>query len=122
LDKKIKIFSLFSIFMLVFIVSASTQAETPNVPEGMEDVKIGTVDTIVPKGSKMRREGNVTFLESTDAYAARRISDMESRLSKIESNEQQIKREIETIKASLEDIKNRLTSRVPVSPGTKTVY
>ena len=85
-------FLLILIFFCSFISIIIAKAEErQEAPPGMEIIIIGDVRHIVPKGTKILKQGGVVTLEGHNEYMARRFSDVEQRLSAVE-------REIEELK------------------------
>jgi hypothetical protein len=98
--KRVKIFIV--PFMLIsFVPAAHAQDDTKTngdvrIPPGMEIIKQGDVNCLVPKGSTLRRNGNQVFIEGADEYAARGFSERDNRLNKLEADLNQQKKDYET--------------------------
>ena len=86
-----KTFFYTAIFSFLFFAGIALGAEdkgqqsATNIPPGMEVIKVGKANVVVPKGTKIRRGGDVMFLENINEYSARKFSEIEDRLSKIEA-------------------------------------
>ena len=81
------------------------------IPPGMEVIQDGRIKIIVPVDAKRRQEGNLTVVETTDVYAARKFLEMEGRLAELETKEEELQKEIEQLKEVLEEIKSKLISQ-----------
>lgn len=68
------------------------------IPPGMETIKEGDVNVVVPKGGQLRKQGSVMLIETADEYASRKFLDTEEHFKRIE-------KELETQKKELEDLK-----------------
>jgi hypothetical protein len=99
MDKKITIFTLIFIFIFsgayAYDSGNEKQAGDVTIPPGMELIREGDINIVVPKGGKLRREGGLIFIESSDEYAAREVSTIDKRFNKIESDLAEQKRQIE---------------------------
>ena len=102
--RKIHLFLiLIFVFSAVFIIIAKAE-EKEEVPPGMEIIEIGNVRHIVPKGTKIRKDGGVITLEGHNEYMARRFSDIEERLAEVEAKEERLREEVEQLKKVLDEI------------------
>ena len=70
-----------------------------SVPPGMESVKKGDVNLLIYKGSRTRKENDVSIPETPDEYATRKFTDADDRFKKLE-------KELETQKKELGDLKS----------------
>ncbi len=73
-----------------------------NVPAGMELIKVGGTDVLVPRGTKVTQRGSQLILEPPEQYLARKIQDLEEEISRLKSEQAQMKKEIESLKQSSE--------------------
>lgn len=67
------------------------------VPTGMELRKIGPVNVVVPKGTEVRDEGGVIFLENTAQYMSRKFTEMENLFNKLQAGQEKLKEELEQL-------------------------
>jgi hypothetical protein len=108
------------------LVAASSIArggdEKTKVPVGMEEINIGRVKMIVPKGMKTRKHGSHVTLEDPNEYLARRLQEMNDRIKKIEEAVARVekaaleqraltKHNIENITMDIDDIKKALPKK-----------
>ena len=95
-----------NILILIFILPATLIADAQNneqdVPAGMQIIKIGGANVLVPEETKVRKKGGLIILESASEYAARKISNIEERISQLEKEDKKLKKEIEILKLLLE--------------------
>lgn len=75
------------------------------IPPGMEVIKEGDVNVVVPKGSRLRRQDNVMLIETADEYASRKFEDTDERFKKIEKELEYQKKELENQKREIENQK-----------------
>lgn len=121
-----KIVKIFIISSILVSLSAAAFAEDSvrrtgdiNAPPGMEVIKQGDVNVLVPKGSGTHKAGNLVVLESTDEYAARGFVERDNRMAKIESEVREQKKvleakveeqnsQIERLKVTVQSLEQRL--------------
>ncbi|UCB57139.1 MAG: hypothetical protein JSV30_00690 [Candidatus Omnitrophota bacterium] len=115
------VFVLISVFSAVLVI-AKDNGNEEEVPNGMEVLEAGNVRFIVPKGTKMKQEGNVVTVEDISAYSARRFLEMEGRFTGVEEDLKVVKKQVahieehlakiavgdEEIKKQVEDLKTYL--------------
>jgi prefoldin subunit 5 len=73
------------------------------IPPGTELQKVGDVQLVVPIGSKIRKEGNLIFMQNAEEYTAERYLEIENKLRKIDEN-------IESLKLQIKELKQQLSS------------
>lgn len=85
------------------------QSDQPDASSGMEARKVNnTVTVLVPKGAKMHRTNETTYVEeSSDEYAARNFTSVEGRLNKLERENKEFREDIKKIKLKLDAIEKR---------------
>jgi predicted RNase H-like nuclease (RuvC/YqgF family) len=108
------------------LVAASPAArggdEKRKVPVGMEEINIGRIKMIVPKGMKTTKHRSLVTLEDPNEYLARRLQEMADRIKKIEKAVARIekaaleqraltKHNIENLTLDIEDIKKALPKK-----------
>lgn len=71
------------------------------IPEGMEAIQVGRAKVIVPKDSRVKKEGGLIILEDTQKYVARKMADIEQRLEKIEENQKQLTEAFKNLEKTL---------------------
>lgn len=77
------------------------------VPPGMELQQIGNKSSykvVVPKGSSLRREGDLRIVEGTAEYAARKFVDYDAQLEKMAADIAALRSDVDDIKKALSDI------------------
>ena len=78
------------------------------IPPGMETIKEGDVNIIVPKGGEIRKQSSVMLIETADEYSALKFLETESRFSNIENELEEQKNELEEQKNELKEQKKKL--------------
>ncbi|OGW77805.1 MAG: hypothetical protein A3I73_00525 [Omnitrophica bacterium RIFCSPLOWO2_02_FULL_45_16] len=68
------------------------------IPPGMETIKEGNVNIVVPKGGQLRKQNSVLLIETADEYASRKFSDTEEHFKRIEKELETQKKELEVLK------------------------
>lgn len=68
------------------------------IPPGMETIKEGDVNVVVPKGGRLRKQDSVMLIETADEYAARKFEDADNRFKKIEKDLEAQKKELDDLK------------------------
>ena len=96
------------IFWVMFLFAAPAvfaqmdqNSEEPNVPAGMELIKVGETKILVPQGTKLYRKDALLILEPPEQYWTRRIAGMEEEISKLRAEEEGMKADIEELKNTL---------------------
>jgi len=75
--------------------SYAGSGEVIQIPPGMEVVKQGDVNVVVPKGSQLRKINDLFLIESAEEYAARKFEVVERRLAQLEKDQAEMKKELE---------------------------
>ena len=70
------------------------------VPPGMELRKIGSLNLVVPEGSRIRKDRSQWIMEGPEDFAARSISEIKKRLDDMEKEQKELKKSIEELKAA----------------------
>lgn len=108
-------FLLWIIAAIILATSALAQEDKKdeNVPEGMEKIKVGPSEFVIPKGMKMEKKGDLTVMEPSAEYVARRLADIEMRLDGIirrleraETRENELSSKIERLYKAFSEIQN----------------
>jgi ABC-type methionine transport system ATPase subunit len=71
------------------------------IPPGMEVIKKGDVNVVVPKGGQLRKQGSVMLIETADEYAARKFMDTDDHFEKIEGELENTEKEIKGLKSAV---------------------
>lgn len=71
------------------------------IPPGMEIIKSGDINLVVPKGSQMHKVNDLTLMESPEEYAARKFEVVERRLDEIEKTQKEIKEELKRMQGGV---------------------
>ncbi len=79
----------------VHMVNPDNAAE---LQPGMELMKIGGINMVVPKGTQFYKEGAQVKMEEAGEYSARRFKEMDDRLQKIEAKQRKMETEIEKLR------------------------
>ena len=74
------------------------------VPPGMETVKKGDVNLLIYKGSRTRKENDVSIPETPDEYATRKFTDADDRFKKLENELGIQKKDLEALKAAVKKL------------------
>lgn len=72
------------------------------LPPGMEIMKIGGINMLVPQGTQFYMQGSQLKMEEASEYSARRFQDMDKRLQRIEEKQSKMEEEIENLRGHLE--------------------
>jgi hypothetical protein len=73
------------------------------VGPGMEIIKIKGANIIVPKDTRVYRQGSQIIYEDIGEYLGRRFEELEKRIQAIENGQSKIKEELKKIKQELEN-------------------
>lgn len=79
--------------------------EEEGIPQGMELIEIENVKVLFPKGSKIRKHGNLMVVEGISSYSARRFVELEERLAELKAKDEQLKQELKQLKGVINEIK-----------------
>ena len=100
------------VLIFVFSVFASwgIAQQDEEIPPGMEVIKIGDARTIVIKGTKIKKKGDLLIVEGTKEFVARKFLETDRAFSEMQTMEDKIQKEIEQLKRELEELKDRVHS------------
>lgn len=79
--------------------------EEPSVQEGMDTIKKGDVNILVPKGGQLRKESSFLVKEDADAYASRKYIETTSHLKELQREIEDQKMEIKKMAEIIEEIR-----------------
>ena len=83
------------------IAYAASDQNTEVLPEGMEERSVGNTPgykVVLPKGTTIRKEGDLRIIESSGEYAARRFAEYDEQLAKMNAEVEALKQEVGEIK------------------------
>lgn len=109
-----KMYNIFILLSAIIFLSSTVYAE--NEPEkdgyveispGMELKKIGTVNRLVPIGTKVVDKDGLVTAESMGEYVARRFIETDSRLEAIDSEISHIKETLQTLHQETDQLKEQ---------------
>ncbi len=95
------------LFFLTSILSPRLSLAEENgeaVPVGMEILKVGDARVLVPKGTQMRKQGDLNVVEDISEYSSRKFVEIEQRFGRLEE-------EIKGMKAAIEGLKERVKEK-----------
>lgn len=75
-------------------VADSSSGDNVLIPPGMEIIKEGDVNVVVPKGGQLRQQGSVMLIETADEYSARKFEDTDARFKALEKELAAQKKEV----------------------------
>ena len=118
--KVIIVLSFISIIFISFAYSEDYGSDSSGdgdvfIPPGMEVIKRGDVNIVVPKGGQLRKQDSVMLIETADEYASRKFMDADERFKKIEKELQVQKKEIEDLKSAVKKTEEYGREKRPVS-------
>ena len=104
------------------LLGAEDSEKKKEIPVGMEEIKFGKINMVVPKGMKTKKRGNHITLEDVNEYLARRLEEMENAIKKVETRVKALekttkeqnaifKHNLENVKLDIEDIKKALAKK-----------
>ena len=77
---------------------------------GLEVIKVGGLNILAPKGSKIRRRGSLIILEDPAEYLSRKFDDIDKRFSVLENNQHEMTLQLQRIEQILEELPQRSVS------------
>jgi hypothetical protein len=94
------------VFSALFLAYTSLYAENADrdVPAGMEILKVGDARVLVPKGTQVRKAGDMNVVEDISEYSSRKFVEIDGRFERIEEEIKGIKLDIGKIKEMIEDL------------------
>jgi len=85
------IFCLTIIYLTILCNGVSFAEEEKETPLGMEYIKVGSAQILVPQGSRVTRtQSGMVYPENTEQYMARRFLELEEKIEKIEKKEEEL--------------------------------
>ena len=90
-------------FILVFseIAGRAQPRKEDEVPPGMEFIKVGNNEILIPKGTKVTKKDAQLILEPPEQFWSRRIEGIEEEIAKLKDGEREIKKDIAELKQSV---------------------
>lgn len=93
--KKIALAVLYAVIFFTGVYLFAAYEEKPengiSIPPGMEIIKSGDVNLLVPKGAVLSRVNDLIVLEGAEEYSARKFMIVEERLARIEEELKELK-------------------------------
>ncbi|MCK5504261.1 MAG: hypothetical protein KAJ10_03820 [Thermodesulfovibrionia bacterium] len=99
-----KIFLISLSFLYGSVSFAFSTEEKKELPPGMEVIKMGQAQILVPKGTKVNQEPGFITLESTEQYVARKFLDVEGRIKVLEDKEEVLKKKTEELETKIAEL------------------
>lgn len=93
--KKAAIVLLFPVFLLALSIVAHAKDDSKPTPPGMEILKVGDANILVPKGTRMRKEGDLNVVEDISEYSSRKFLETEKRFDRLELDQIILKNRVE---------------------------
>jgi hypothetical protein len=75
--------------------------DNQGIPPGMELIKVGSTDVLIPRGTRVTQRGSQLILESPERYLARKIQDLEKEIARLKDEQERIKEDLEELKQSV---------------------
>jgi len=92
----------FFTFFVFFVLSVNAEEEKKEGEvkfyPGMEIKKVGDVNVLMAKGSKLRHENDLLVIESAEEYVSPKLIEMDKRLSGLEIRQKILENEMEQLK------------------------
>lgn len=105
------------IFVLIFsliICAVYLQAQDTEVRKGlslkpgMEIVKVGDAEVVVPKGSTVTKQDGMVVIEDISQYVGRRFESVDGRLGDLDTEQEALRDEIRQIREDLRKVMGNL--------------
>ena len=101
-----RIIIILSFICILLISPVYAEEDSPDsgdvlIPPGMEVIKEGDVNVVVPKGARLRRQSSVMLIETADEYASRKFEETDERFKKIENKLASQQKELEDLKSAV---------------------
>ncbi len=106
-----KLFSIIILSLIFAVAAIAKDWSDDDIPLGMEAITINNVRYIVPKGTKIKKNGKALSLESRDEYISRRFQTMDSRLRILEKNEGKLRSDIVLLKGTIDRLRTELRNQ-----------
>ncbi len=84
-------------FVVVLVMLGCSLAAVAKTPPGMEKIKVGNTEYVVPAGTKVIKDDGRTSLETSIAYTARRFFELDQRLDEVEQRLDEIEDAIDNL-------------------------
>jgi response regulator RpfG family c-di-GMP phosphodiesterase len=99
---KLKDLLLLGIFLFMLVIPGhpclAQEESDQKVPPGMELLKVGKTEILIPQGTKVTDKGSQLVLEPPEQFWSRRVKDMEEEIARLKDEQEKIKRDIEEIR------------------------
>ncbi|OGW74884.1 MAG: hypothetical protein A2Z72_06250 [Omnitrophica bacterium RBG_13_46_9] len=110
-----------AVIAISFMVSTNTKSDDEKeayetqVPTGMELQQVGSKPgyrVVLPKGTAIRREGDLRIIEGAGEYASRKFVEYDALLDKMQADIASLQKDIEELKKTVSQLqKNTLVSK-----------
>ncbi|MCF7874064.1 MAG: hypothetical protein K9L84_03325 [Candidatus Omnitrophica bacterium] len=87
-----------AIILALNLVCLTLQADKKEAPPGMEIITIGSVDYVVPRGTKVKKKDGIVSLEGRHEYTARRFSEIEKEISELREKNKALEDKVKALK------------------------
>jgi len=96
----IVIVAIFMLFCGPLNLCAQDKAKD-EAPVGMEYIMVGDARILVPKGTHIRKQGDLNVVEDVGQYSSRKFVDIDARLDKLEADQKTLAEEIAKIRETV---------------------
>lgn len=87
--------------------------EDIEIPPGMEIIRVGNANVIVPKDTEVYEKKGMLTVESIAQYTSRKLLDIEARFVRMETRQEMLEKELKDFKdfdKELEQVKNTVSN------------
>lgn len=102
---------IFAVFAF-WTTAGSVQAEDePEIPPGMEVLKVGETKILIPKGTKITKKAAQLVLEPPEQFWSRRVEEMEEEIARLKEETEKMKADIEKLKETVNQNNKNITAK-----------
>jgi septal ring factor EnvC (AmiA/AmiB activator) len=97
------------IFCAVYLYAQDIEVRKGlQIKPGMEIVKMGDAEVVVPKGATVTKQDGMIVVEDIAQYVGRRFELVEGRLSKLDTRQEGLRKEVKQLREDLQKVIDRL--------------
>ncbi len=105
--KFIRLFFIFAVLAFWGIAGKVHAADEPEVPPGMEVLKVGETKILIPKGTKVTKNAAQLVLEPPEQFWSRKVEEMEEEIARLKEETARMKADIEKLKEMVNQNNNK---------------
>ncbi|GEM_PF-2868578 len=102
----------FGVLMVCALAEEEGNYTQPQVKvgPGLEVIKVGNINIVAPKGSRISQKDGQINVEDISAYVSRKLEEVDARFSSIENKQEEMKEDITQLKETVDNLQNNTSA------------